>query len=186
MHVVGWSYSGGIVLGAALRNPDLVRSVFVYEPDGSLIPLVKDPADVKVISEERKGLAPAVTASKAGDNAGAVRQLLDWVNGQSGAFDTLAPAIRSMNVDNARTVPLAFAAPTPPEMSCAQLAALKLPVTFAVGQSTRPFYKILSETASRCIPESRLVVIPNARHLAPYENRSAVTDALLAFLKQQD
>ena len=144
VHVVGWSYSGGIVLGAALRNPDLVRSVFVYEPDGSLIPLVKDPADVKVISEERKGLAPAVTASKAGDNAGAVRQLLDWVNGQSGAFDTLAPAIRSMNVDNARTVPLAFAAPTPPEMSCAQLAALKLPVTFAVGQSTRPFYKILS------------------------------------------
>jgi pimeloyl-ACP methyl ester carboxylesterase len=184
VHVVGWSYSGGIVLGVALRDPNLVRSVFVYEPGTSLVPLITEPADVKIVSEERKGLAPAVTASKAGDNAGATSHLLDWVNGQSGVLDTLAPPIRSMGADNARTLPLAFAAPPPPPISCAQLGGLKVPVAVAVGQSTRPFFKILSETASRCIPGSRLVVIPNARHLEPYENSSALNDALLAFLTQ--
>ncbi|MPW20647.1 alpha/beta fold hydrolase [Paraburkholderia sp. CNPSo 3157] len=183
VRVVGWSYSGGIVLGLALENPNLVRSVFVYEPS-SLPALVTEPADMKIMKEESKGLAPAITASKAGDVAGAARQLLDWVDGQSGVFDTLAPPIRSMLIDNARTLPLMFAAPPPPPISCAELGGLKMPVTIAVGQSTRPYYRILSETASRCIPGSRLVVIPNARHLAPFENPSAFNDALLAFLKQ--
>ena len=182
VHVVGWSYSGAVVLGVALRDPDLVRSVFVYEP--SVVPLITEPADVKIMSEERKALAPAVSASKAGDNAGAASHLLNWVNGQNAVLDTLAAPIRSMIADNARTVPLAFAAPPPPPISCAQLGGLKVPVAIVVGQLTRPFYKILSETASRCIPGSRLVVIPKARHLAPYENSSALDDALLAFLTQ--
>ncbi len=185
VRLVGWSYGGVVVLEVALRNPNLVRSVFVYEPGSSLAPLITEPADVKVMSEERKGFAPAVTASKAGDNAGAARHLLDWVNGQSDVFNVLAPEIRSMNADNARTLPLAFAAPQPSAINCAQLGGLKMPVTVAVGQSTRPFFKILSETVSRCIPGSRLVVIPNARHLGPFENSSAINDALLAFLKQQ-
>lgn len=184
VHVVGWSYSGGVVLGAALREPNLIRSVFVYEPGTSMIPLITEPSDLKIMNEERKGLAPAVTASKAGDNVGATSHLLDWVNGERGVFDRLAPPLRSMNADNARTLALAFAAPPPPPISCAQLEGLKVPVTLAVGQSTRPLFKILSETASRCLPGSRLVVIPNARHLGPFENSSAVNDALLAFLTQ--
>ncbi|GAB3625843.1 hydrolase [Pandoraea terrae] len=183
VHVVGWSYSGGIVLGLALRNPSLVRSIFVYEP-GSLAALVTESADVETMKGESKGLAPVMTASKAGDVAGAVRQMLDWVGNQSGVFDTLAPPIRSMLMDNARTLPLMFAAPPPPPISCAALGGLKMPVAIAVGQSTRSYYKILSETANRCIPGSRLVVIPNARHLAPFENPSAFNDAVLAFLKQ--
>ncbi len=32
MHLVGWSYSGPIVLQAALDRPDLVRTVVIFEP----------------------------------------------------------------------------------------------------------------------------------------------------------
>ena len=37
VHLVGWSYSGGMVLRAAMEVPDLVRTVTVYEPSLSSI-----------------------------------------------------------------------------------------------------------------------------------------------------
>jgi Domain of unknown function (DUF4440) len=46
----------------------------------------------------------------------------------------------------------------------------------------KPSYKILAETAHRCIPGSQLITIPVARHDGPKQNSSAFNQALLAFL----
>jgi pimeloyl-ACP methyl ester carboxylesterase len=48
---------------------------------------------------------------------------------------------------------------------------------------TRPFYRIAADTAHRCIPTSRLIVIRGAGHLTPAEHASAFNEALLSFLK---
>ncbi|QJW85334.1 alpha/beta fold hydrolase [Ramlibacter terrae] len=32
VHLVAWSYAGHVAFDAALRRPELVRSLFVYEP----------------------------------------------------------------------------------------------------------------------------------------------------------
>jgi pimeloyl-ACP methyl ester carboxylesterase len=185
VHVVGWSYGGAIALALAVEHPELLRSLFLYEPAG-IVSFVTDPADAKAAGEDRREIvAPAAAASKAGDTVGAVRLFFDGVNGQPGIFETLPSGSQSMFLDNARTIPLLFGAPPPPALSCAQLGQIKVPVVVARGELTRPSYRILAETASRCIQGSRLVVVSQARHAAPAVIPAVFNEALLGFLKDQ-
>jgi len=179
--LVGWSYSGPIALLVAVQHPELVRSLFLDEP--STLALVTDPADLKVATQDRGAMAgPAVVAVKAGDTAGAVKILFNSVNGQPDLFDTVPAAVRTILLDNARTLPISFAAPPPPAITCEQLGQIKVPTTIAVGELTRPFYKIASSTVARCIPGAKLVMIPKARHAAAVQATSAFNDTLLRFL----
>ena len=181
-HIVGWSYGGAIVLTLAVQHPELVKSLFVFEP--GIATFVTDPVDAKAAAEDRQEMVTAAaTASKAGDNAGAVRLFTDGVIGQPGAFDRLAPSLRSMFLDNARTVPLHVGAPAPPPITCDLLGQIKVPVAIVKGELTRPFFRIAADAASRCIPGSRLIVIPQGRHSAPTEESSAFNEALLGFLQ---
>jgi len=157
--------------------------VFVHEPAG-VMTFVTDPSDVKSAGDDRREMvAPAVSANKAGDTAGALRLFFDGVNGQSGIFDMLSPAARSGLLDNARTIPLHFGAPPPPALSCAQLGQIKVPVTVAKGELTRASFRIPADTASRCMPGSRLVVVSQGRHSAAALTPAAFNEALLEFLK---
>jgi pimeloyl-ACP methyl ester carboxylesterase len=127
--------------------------------------------------------SPAAAASKAGDSAQATRLLIGAANGQPDYFDTAAPALRSIWLDNARTVSLFFAAPPPPAITCEQLGQMKIPVTIARGELTRPYFRIAADTAAHCIPGSKVVIILSGRHLTPVEDAPAFNAALLSFLK---
>ena len=182
VHVVGWSYGGDIELVLAVQHPELVKSLFVFEP--GLATFVTDAADVKVVADDGNAMAaPGIAASKAGDDVEALRLFLDGVNDQPGAFEGFPSQVRSMFTDNARTIPLELAAPPPPTITCVQLGQIRVPVAIVRGELTRPYFRIIADTASRCIPGSRLVVLPKARHLAPAQDPSAFNEALLDFLK---
>jgi len=183
VHVVGWSYGAGIALLLAIQHPELVKTLFVHEPAG-VMTFVTDPSDAKSAGDDRREMvAPAVSANKAGDTAGALRLFFDGVNGQSGIFDMLSPAARSGLLDNARTVPLSFGAPPPPTISCAALGQIKVSVAVSKGELTRPVFRILADTTSRCIAGSRLLVVSQGRHSAPMATPAAFNEALLDFLK---
>jgi pimeloyl-ACP methyl ester carboxylesterase len=180
VHLVGFSYSGGVVLVLAARRPDLVKSLFLYEP--ALGSIITDPALRTTLAEERKGVGPSVAASKSNDQAMAVRLFVDWLDDQPGSFDEVPAEMRKVLLDNGHTLPLHFAAPPPPMITCAQLGQLKVPVTVGKGQQTRPFFSILSDAAYKCIPGARLLVLSNARHLAPLKNAAAINTAILTHL----
>jgi pimeloyl-ACP methyl ester carboxylesterase len=62
--LVGWSYSGLIVMLVTVQHPELVHSLTIHEP-GS-VSFVTDPASLKIAGEERQAmLAPAIAAAKA-------------------------------------------------------------------------------------------------------------------------
>jgi hypothetical protein len=50
---------------------------------------------------------------------------------------------------------------------------------------TAPFFRIIADTASHCIPGSRLIVVPNTRHLWPAQEPAAFNRTLLDFLVSQ-
>ena len=179
--LVGWSYSGPIALLVAVQHPELVHGLFLDEP--STLAFVTDPADLKAATQDRAAMAaPAAAAVKAGDIEGAVKSLFNSVNGQPDLFDTVPPAVRTMLLDNARTLPISFAAPPPPVITCEQLGQIKVPTVIAVGELTRPFYKIASSAVARCVPGVKLVVIPKGHHAAAVQATPAFNDALLRFL----
>jgi pimeloyl-ACP methyl ester carboxylesterase len=88
-----------------------------------------------------------------------------------------------MWLDNART--LTLSEQPPPGLTCDQLGKIVVPVTVARGELTRVFYKLIAETAARCIPGSKLVVLANDRHLAPLQDTAGFTWALLGFLANE-
>ena len=110
----------------------------------------------------------------------ATKLFVDNANGQPGTFGAYPPMLKAMFVDNART--LRLDAPPPAPITCAQLGQLKVPVMITNGQLSKPVPKILAEAEQRCIPRSQLIMIPGARHSAPWQNTSAFNEALLAFL----
>ena len=182
--LVGWSYSGPIALLVAVQRPELVRSLFLDEP--STLALVTDQAELKVATQDRTAMAgPAAAAVKTGDLTGAIKTLFNAVNDQADLFDNIAPQVRAMLLDNARTLPPSFAAPPPPAITCEQLGRIKVPTTVAVGELTRPFYKIAAGAVARCIPGAKLVVIAQGRHAAPVQATSAFNEALLRFLTEK-
>lgn len=182
VNLVGWSMSGGPILAVAFQHPELVKSIFVYEP--ALGTIVTDGADAETFRDDRKAMVePAVAAVTAKNLPAALKALMDGVNAQTGSFDALPPAMKAMMLENARTLPLQFGSPPPPRITCAQLGQIKAPVAIARGELTRPYYKIMADTASRCITGSTLVIIPNARHLWPGQEPSAFNEMLAGFFK---
>lgn len=181
VHLVGWSYGGAVALAFAVRHAAALASLFLCEP--ALMSVAEDADDLRVLRDERAALAPAVAAGVAGDLEEATRRFVDWVDDDPGAFDRLPAALRAMFDDNARTVPLHFAAPPGERVRCADLARLDLPAEVTMGARTRPYFRILAAATARCIPGARLTTIEGARHMAPLEAAAAFNAALLRFLE---
>jgi pimeloyl-ACP methyl ester carboxylesterase len=181
--LVGWSYSGPIVLSVALQYPEIVRSLTVYEPTAGAY--ISDPASVKSAGEDRQAaLGPAVAASKAGDLAAVARSVPAGVNNQPDLFTSLPPQVQSMFLDNARTVALLIGSPPPPPLTCAQLSQIKVPTLISRGEATRAVFQISTEALAKCIPDSKFVMVPGARHLGMILQPEAFNEMLVQFLKR--
>jgi pimeloyl-ACP methyl ester carboxylesterase len=179
VYLVGQSYGSTISLATAIQHPELVRGLFLNEPQAPS--LLTDRLDQQRADEDRKGVAAARAASAAGKNDEAMKLFLDFASNHAGAFDALPPEARAMRLDNARTAPKALSAP-PARITCVEAGQLKVPVTITMGDLTRPFYRVIAQAASRCIPGAQLITIKGATHGSPSQQPAAFNDALLAFL----
>jgi len=184
VHLVAWSMSGDTVLNVALRNPELVRSAFVYEPGGGIE--VTDAAAAKQMGDDAgAAFGPAVAALKAGDQTAALKAMIDGVENKPGSFDAASPATRSLWMDNARTMGPMFASPDSAPLTCRELGQMKVPVAIARGAQTRPYFAIIAEAAGRCLPAARIVVAPQERHIWPADDPKSFEVALRGFLASQ-
>jgi pimeloyl-ACP methyl ester carboxylesterase len=181
VYIVGRSYGGTVAVRMALQHPELVRGVFVQEPTIAMAAVV-NPATKGILKKERGGLSSTRNAAKTGNIAEATRLFADWTNDQPGGFDTLPAESRAIHLDSGRTIALHFSALRPPRITCADLGQLKAPLAVTTGELTRPFFKILAQTAHDCVPGSQLIQIAGARHAATSQNPKAYNDALLTFL----
>jgi len=182
--LVGLSSGGRLVTLVALEHPDLVRSLTLAEP--ALAELLADLPEAKTVGEElRQAFEVIRTTAHAGEAVQAAKLFFEGGNNQgAGAFDRQPEAFRQMILDNARTIRLPLSAPRPPPISCTTLGGVKLPTLIVGGEHSRRHAVLGTEVLGRCIPGSRLVVIPKATHLMSYQNPTAFNEALLHFLAQ--
>jgi pimeloyl-ACP methyl ester carboxylesterase len=174
---VGWSYGAAVALVMSLRHPELVSKLFLYEP--ALATFVTDPKEA--IDDRVQMSKAAKEEADRGNFETAVQLFMNGVNDDAGAFHALTPRVRRIMLENARMLSLLFAA-RPPQITCDDLARLSMPVTVAMGEENRAFYKICGEAAARCIPNARLITIAKARHLWPVQDPEGFSQAVLAFL----
>jgi hypothetical protein len=92
------------------------------------------------LADRAKTVGPGTAAYKAGDPVRATRLLLEGVYQlPPGGFDREPQAWQTMWLDNARAVPLAFAVPPPPPVTCNMLKRFSRPTFIIEGEKTLPY-----------------------------------------------
>ncbi len=182
-HVVAWSYGGHVALTAAVEQPALFRTLFVYEPGTPTY--VTDASELTEIANDASRLfGPVFAAVQAGDTGGAVRVLLDGSGERAGYFDSQPAERRKIQLENARVMALLLSQPPPPALTCAQLASLPMPVAMTWGERTRPFFGVVARAAARCIGGAFHAAIPGAGHMWPEEEPAAFARELERFVSR--
>jgi hypothetical protein len=128
--------------------------------------------------------SPVGQAVKAGDNLAAASILLDVVDDRTGVLQTWPPELQAVVKDNART--LAVPQQDPPVLTCEQLGEIKPRITIVRGEKTRSFFRLVADTAARCMPKGIHQVVPGERHLWPGDDPQGFSQHLLAFLNGSD
>lgn len=182
VHLVGLSNGGPVVLRAALRAPDLVRSVVVFEP--TLFDVMFDtPEGEAAANDFFAGEEDTAAAMAAGDHTGAARALIEHIYAlPKGGFDALDPVQKAMVLDNAHTMPLMWNAPDPTPLTCDDLGKIDVPVLVVYGAETLPLWQVASRTVASYIPNARLAALEGVGHKGPVAAKDAFVNLMLDFV----
>jgi pimeloyl-ACP methyl ester carboxylesterase len=186
VHLVGWSYGGQVAVPVALSDPSLVRSLILYEA-GIISVLPAESSEGKIAREDfARMFGPIAAASKAGDVIGAAKLLQAAVfQLRPDEFNSLPEDLRTVALDNARLVPLMFADPRRPVITCDMLKDFTRPTLVMRGEKAQPFWALTSEAIAKCVPGAQQVILKNVNHDGPYRDPAAFTAAVFEFLSRR-
>lgn len=185
VHLLGSSYGAYVALLAALRRPELVRSLVLEEPP--LLPwLARTPAgDSLRRGFEETVMEPARHGFARGDSVDALRRYWDGVGGRPGRFDALSGPARTALARLAfelslevRTDPAVYM----PMLSCAQVGRIRSPALVISGERSPRLFHLITDELTRCLPAGELVTVPGAGHGVHAESPGAYNAVVLRFL----
>lgn len=179
--LVGHSYGGAVALIAALKRPERVRALIIYEPTMFSLIDADSPAP-----NDADGIRNAVVDSlallQAGDLDGAARNFIDYWMG-AGAFDLMPDRNRSMIAESIRNIDgwsnALLGEPTP----LAEFARLDMPVLFMQGKQTTESARGVAKLLTAVLPNVRTVEFEGLGHMGPVTHPDVVNDEILGFLK---
>ncbi|WP_425256675.1 alpha/beta fold hydrolase [Rubrivivax sp. RP6-9] len=180
-HLVGHSYGAAVALQIALRHPERVRSLTLYEPVAfGLLQAGAPGADAAL--DEISAVADAVAALvRAGALQDAARVFVGYWGGAA-AWPAMAPAQQAQVMARMATVPRHFEALFAARWDATLLRRLRMPVLLMRGQHTRLAARRVSELLAAALPHARCVELGGAGHLGPLTHRDGVARWMLAHL----
>lgn len=175
VHLVGHSYGGAVALRVALRWPQRVRSLALYEP--VLFALLRDDGD-GVDWRGITGVGRRIGAlARAGRLLDSAALFVDYWSGD-GAWDALAPPRRQAVAARMPKVAAEFDALFDDEVGADAYRALRVPVRLAGGErSPRPARRVLQRLA-RLLPAVQTRLLSGLGHMGPLDSPGRVADAL--------
>jgi non-heme chloroperoxidase len=179
VHLVGFSTT--IALRATLRQPELVRSLTIVEPNVPWL-LEGDPEGEYALAWWRAE-NDRVRSEAGGDAERRAKLWFELVNNRGpGMFDAQPEALRRMWLDNFDKPGPSGASPQP--VTCAQLGAITTPTLAVGGEYGIPYSRRIVDVLAGCIPESRLLLIPGVTHFMSYQDPDLFNEAVLEFVAQ--
>lgn len=183
VHLVGHSYGGAVALKLALKHPQRVHSVTVYEPVVFRVLFDYNPRHAP--ARAVLGTAVSIRARLAhGDGAGAARRFVDFWSG-AGTWDVMPPQRQQSVAARMPTVLAQFDGLFDDAMSRAQLAALRIPALFLRGGATVPAARRIGELLRFMVPFAQHETLPGMGHIGPVTHAPAVNERIARFLDAQ-
>jgi pimeloyl-ACP methyl ester carboxylesterase len=181
-HLVTWSYGGEIATYAALRRPDLVRSIVHFEPDVGRMAEGLPGADAAA-REMFAPFAPAFAAVEEERLQDAALAFIEAVfRMPEGAAAEEPDTAVAMWRANARTIPFLLALEPPPALDCVDLGALRVPTLVVAGEHTQTRFAMIAEHLATCQGNALLLEMPGVGHEAPYSRPEVLAATIEAFL----
>jgi pimeloyl-ACP methyl ester carboxylesterase len=179
--VFGHSWGGLVALEAAVRAPQLVGCLAVYEPvivglaarDGS----AEAKAQVARIAD--------IMQIPIDDDGGRrwVEAFVDWWN-EPGFFARMPEAQRQQHVDTARQSWREASCVSQMTLSTTSLATLTVPTLFLVGETSPTSARESARIAAGAMPHAQLEVVTGAGHMGPLTHGPMVNGRVAAFFDE--
>ncbi|MCL4302265.1 MAG: alpha/beta hydrolase [Anaerolineae bacterium] len=183
VHLVAWSYGADVALNVAVHRPDLLKSLFIYEP--GFPSYVENEQKLEQFGQDAQEMFGPVFAAVAGGNIReGVEKLMDGSAQKPGYFEAQSDLIRQQQLENAHTLPLQLSQLAPPILRKEDLRRTTLPVCVSWGEKTRPLFRIVTEAAAANLSNCERIIVTNVGHLFPLEEPAQFVVHLLNFLSK--
>lgn len=178
VHLVGHSYGAAVAMQIALRHPQRVRSLTLYEP--VLFGLLREMAPRDPALLEITDVAYTVRSlTNRGELDAAGAHFVGYWGGDA-AWQQMAPAQRDAVARRMPAIPRHFDALFAARWHRDLLARLNgIPTLLMHGAQTRTPARRVAELLSQALPQALRREIPGAGHLGPMTHQ-AVVDGLIA------
>lgn len=198
-HLVGSSSGAFITLLAAVRYPELIRSLVLCEPPAlplfvSVPPRVTElvklfatrPRTAIAITRFALGtMLPTTRAFERGDDERALLTFLRGVLGEQ-TLSQLSNEIIQVLRENIRTLRGALLHEGAfPALADADVRGIDMPVLLVVGQRSPAFLLRLTDRLEELLPRAERIEIPGASHIMYEENAAAFNEAILSFFGRE-
>lgn len=194
-HLVGHSWGAFICLLAAIRHPEMVRSLVLLEPPvvslfvstppafREIVPLLaRRPRTALAILGFGAGtIAPAQRAFRRGDDDRAFQAFAHGVLGKE-TYERLPEERRQQARENLGALRAQILGAGFPPLDEEDVRGIGVPTLLMTGQRSPAFLLRLTEHLQRLLPGAERVDIAGASHAMQEENPGAVNEAILGFL----
>jgi 3-oxoadipate enol-lactonase len=172
----GLSMGGYVALSLVVRYPQRVRALMLL--------------DTQAGADSIEAAAAREVTAKSVIDAGSAAPIVDPMIGRlfSAGFretrpERVAPLRAVMEQSTARGIAGALRGMAVRPDRRGDLAKISVPTLVVVGEEDVITPPAVATSLAEAIPGARLVLIPKAGHMAPYENPSATNAAILGFLQ---
>ena len=183
VHVVGHSFGGMVALMLARREPQLVRSMALYDPVA--FGVLYDAHDVSALpSFDALNATPLFRDESTGGSEAWVRLFVDYWNGGP-SWDTLPPASKQTFLRVGRKMfreVMQITSDRTPRSAYAHIAA---PTLLMTGERTPMAAQRTAELLSASLPHARLQTFAGAGHMGPITHAAQVNAAIEEHLNRQ-
>jgi pimeloyl-ACP methyl ester carboxylesterase len=194
-HLVGHSWGGFVSLLAAIRHPEVVRTLVLMEPPVLSLFVSTPPRPRELLRtllrRPRTALAimrfgitaaePAAKAYRRGDDERGFETFARGVLG-SDAFEGLSAERRAQAWDNVAVDKAQLLGQGFPPLSDEQVRGVTAPTLLLNGQQSPAFLRRLSDRLEELLPNVRRVEVPDASHIMHEDNPQVVNEAIAEFL----
>lgn len=183
VHLVGHSYGGGVALHIALKRPQAIASLALYEPSAFHLLRQAGRSEVGRFAEIKRVAAISAAGVASGDYQGAARHFVDYWSGK-GSWDTLRPSLQAALTRWSPKAPLDFHALIEEPSTLAAYAALPMPLLILRGQHAPAPTAAVAALLDEALPHCRKVIVAGAGHMGPVTHAEAVAGEIARFLAE--